>query len=488
MSKMKLLLINTPINRHNILGKFDSIYATLKMVPTGLAYLASFVRQNGVEVRILDQYSECLPLDEVFAVIRSFSPDLIGYSATTPNYYAAIDFARKIRKQFPNISSVIGGYHPSAMPDECLCEETIDYVIRDEGEYPLLGLCEAIAGRRNYGDIPGLSYKDFGRFIHNESATNVDLDSLPLPAYDLLPMHLYDSPSYTKFAHPVYQMIASRGCPYRCSFCINAELNGAAKYRKRDIKSVVNEIELLVNKYNARQIQFWDPIFPFGEKHALEFCNELIRRNLHKRIVWNSTTRSELLTEESIKMMVRSGCRGIGFGIESGVSELLEKVNKKMDLDKVRRICKISKENGLIVTAGFILGFPDETREMSQQTIDFAKSLDIHYAQFSIMVPYPGTPLYKNLKRSGEIRDDCKTDYKRYNQNIGMTDLEPIYVPRGRSSAELKEAQRRAYVQFYLRPRMVWLHLPHLRFSKLVGMLRSLKAIASLLFKRKRYA
>ena len=132
---MKLLLINTPINRHDILGEFSSIYNDMKMVPTGIAYLASFVRKAGIEVKILDQYTECLPMDKIYDLIGKFSPDLIGYSSTTPNYYAAIHMARQIKERFPDILTVMGGMHPSIFPDEVLGDKAIDFVIRDEGEH-----------------------------------------------------------------------------------------------------------------------------------------------------------------------------------------------------------------------------------------------------------------------------------------------------------------------------------------------------------------
>lgn len=478
---MKLLLVNTPINRHDILGGFSSIYKDLKMIPTGMAYLASCARNAGVDVSILDQYAECLTLKEVYDLIAESGPDLIGYNATTPNYFAVIDMARHIRKKFPGILTVFGGIHPSIFPKDVLEEEAVDFVIRGEGERSLVELCLALAGNKTgFKDIAGLSFKNSSGQIHNGDSESIDLQTLPFPAYDLLPMHSYDSPSYTKFGHPVFQMIASRGCPFSCAYCINAKSNVSAKYRRRDLDSVVDEMELLADKYNARQIQFWDPIFPLGRKHALEFCGKVTDRGLHKRIVWNSTTRAEFLTDEIAKVMVKAGCRGIGFGIESGVSELLRRVNKLSDLGKVRQTCKIARDNGLVVMAGFILGFPGETKQMSQQTIDFAKSLDLHYAQFNIMIPYPGTPLYKELQERGEIPQAQENDYVRYNQSVGLTQIDPIYVPKGRKAAELKKMQRAAYIQFYLRPGLLFMHLSHLRCSRILGMIRSFMAVVGL--------
>jgi anaerobic magnesium-protoporphyrin IX monomethyl ester cyclase len=423
-------------------------------------------------------------MDGIVRYIEDFSPNIIGYSVTTPNYSASIELCRVIKDKFPQIPSVMGGYHPSVCPEQTLSCESVDFVIRNEGEHSLLALCEALNGRsKNFSNIPNLSYKTTVGQNHNEKALNVNVNELPFPAYDLLPMHMYSSPSYTKFASPVYQMLASRGCPYSCKYCINAGSNVAARYRRRHIASVLDEIEHLVSKYNAKQIQFWDPIFPLGKKHAHEFCQELRNRGLHRKIVWSSTTRAELLDQETIEAMAHSGCKGVGFGIESGVPELLKSVNKKFKFDKIRATCRIARKNGLVVSAGFIIGFPGETKKMTQQTIDFAKSLDLHYAQFSIMTPYPGTPLYKELVSVGEISGILEDDHIRYNQSVGLTDLDPIYVPIGRDASELKRMHKQAYIQFYFRPRMIWMHLQHLRFANVFWYIKSLRAIIPLLFK-----
>jgi len=178
--------------------------------------------------------------------------------------------------------------------------------------------------------------------------------------------------------------------------------------------------------------------------------------------------------------MAKAGCKGLGFGIESGVQELLLSVGKKQQLEDIRRSCKLARKYGIVVGGGFILGFPDETKEMTQMTIDYAKSLDIHYAQFSIMVPYPGTPLYKQLKDNGELLSEDEQDFARYNQNVGLTELEPIFVPKGRTSDEIKKVQKSAYVQFYFRPRQAWMILQTLSINQILERIPSLLAIIKL--------
>jgi len=480
---MKLLLVNSPISYEDTTGMFSGIRDDMKMLPTGLGYLAAYVRKQGITVAVLDQYAECLPFEQVFQRIDEFKPDLIGYSATTPNYNAAINFVRRVKQRNPHIPAVMGGYHPSVMPHETIREPEVDFVVRDEGEQILLELCMALSdGKSDFGHIRGLTYKDATGIHHNPPAKKLNLDDLPTPAYDLLPMHLYSSPSFSKFATPVYQMIASRGCPFTCSFCINAEMDVSALYRRRNPELVLDEMEMLVDQYHARQIQFWDSIFTLGEKHTLEICEGIIKRGLHKKIVWSCTTRAELVTEEMVKMMVAAGCKGIGFGIESGVPELLRSVGKKSDLKKVEKACKVARRHGLVVFASFIFGFPDETRETVRQTIEFAKRIDLHYAQFSIMTPYPGTPLYKELMASGKIKPEPDNDFRRYNQSVGLTDFEPVFVPDRITAEELKAFQKDAYIQFYLRPKMVLMHLPHINLAKLKGMIISLFAVLKLAF------
>jgi len=483
---MRLMLVNTPIDQGSILGKFGRVYNTMKMVPTGLAYLASSSRKHGIDVHILDQYAECLSIQEIENRIRHFSPDLIGYGATTPNYFVAMTMLKSLHSKFPHIPVVMGGNHATIFPDEVLASKEVDFVLRGEAEASLPELCMALERGNRLDEILGLSYRDKNGCIrHNPDAAPVNLDSLPWPAYDLLPMSLYDSPIYSKFAHPVYQMIASRGCPYRCSYCINAiEPKIGGLYRRRPIVDVVNEMEMLVEKYQARQIQFWDPFFPLGKKQALEFCEKVRERRLHEKIVWCSTTYADLLDEEMINAMVKAGCRGLGFGIESGVPELLRSINRRSDLEKVRNACKIARRYGIVIGGAFILGLPNETKEMTRRTIDYAKSLDLHYAQFSMFVPYPGTPLYQQLKNNGELRSIADGDLHRINQNVGLTDNDLIYVPKGRNSGELKMWQRRAYREFYLRPKIVWLHLPHLNLSKILQMLNSSLVIPGILSAR----
>lgn len=476
---MRILIVNTPINLADTLGRFSSIYDSMKMVPIGIAQIAAVLRERGVVVEILDQYAECLPLDQVAERIRAFAPDLIGYGATTPNYYAAINFARAVRERFPDIPTVFGGHHPSALPGETLGESCVDFVIRDEGEFALLELLEALPAGP-YDHIAGLSHKGSSMIVHNAPRAPLDVNALPYPAYDMLPLALYDSPSYFKFQTPVFHMHATRGCPFRCTYCINADLAVSVKYRRKDIAKVVDEMEMLHEVHGARQVQFVDPMFPLSPKHGIEFAEEILRRGLQKRLVWNISTRADILNAEMVEAMAKAGCRGIVFGIETDVPELLKTVNKKFDIAKVREGCRLCRKAGMVVSAGFILGFPGETRAMSQRTIDFAKSLDIHYAQFSVLVPYPGTPLYNELMAAGKIDPKRERDYAAFNQNVGNTDHDPVFVPEGRTAAELKALQRNAYHQFYLRPKTAWMHLPHVTPQRIGGLVRGFMALASI--------
>lgn len=161
----------------------------------------------------------------------------------------------------------------------------------------------------------------------------------------------------------------------------------------------------------------------------------------------------------------------------------LKVFKKKADLNKVREICRFARRKGIVISGAFIIGFPDETKEMSKRTIDYALNLDIHYAQFSIMIPYPGTPMYKKLEEKGYITDGEDKDFVRYNQSVGLTDLDPVYVPNGRDAAELKALQKMAYTKFYFRLKLLLMHLPHLRPLMVFKKFKSFFAIIMLKFK-----
>lgn len=474
-----VLLVNSPINTEGVLGRFSGIRNTLNMIPTGLAYIASSLEEHGIEVSLCDAYARELSSDDIANFVEVRNPLIVGIGATTTNIKTVFAIAQAIKSKRPMQKIVLGGIHPSTLPEETLSHPAVDFVIREEGEYALIELYQALLNSNDFSGIKGLSYKQGGTLFHNPLGSPIpDLDRLPLPAYHLLPMERYSAPPYMLIKKPVFQMIASRGCPYSCVFCVNAVKYASQKYRSRDLDKVIDEMEMLHEKYRARQIMFWDPNFPLNKKQALSFSEKIIARGLQRKFIWVSTPRVETIDEEVASELYRCGCRALGFGIESGSERLLKSIGKTFTRAQVEYSVRAASEAGIITVGSFILGLPEESPIETQETVDFAKSLDLDFAQFSLLVPYPGTPLYERLKAEGRINS---FNWDSFNQSVGLSDNEPVFVPEGYSAKLLAKAHRDAYRQFYFRWKLFGRHARRLKsFDRLALYFHSALALCRL--------
>ena len=451
---MKVLLLNPPTDFETALGKAGKVVKYTVMIPQGLASIAAVLEQNSIPCRIIDAYAEKLTLDEITERIISYDPAVLGVSCVTPVANIVHEILKRVKAIKPSITTVLGGPHPSILPEEELSNENADFIVRGEGEFIFLSLLRELAGGRAFAGIDGLSYKENGRIIHNKPAGNIDnLDLLPQPAYHLLPMHLYSSPPQWSLATPSFQMIASRGCVYQCGFCY---VGMGKRMRYKNATMVCDEIEYLINNHGCRQIVFADTIFPINKKHASEVCSEIIRRKLDEKIVWFTSTRVDVIDPEMLGLMYRSGCRLITLGVESGNQEILDSIKKNITLEQIEKGVKMAHDAKIDVTASFVLGLPGETKQTALNTIKFAKKLNTLYAQFNIIVPYPGTAVYDYAVKNGLLRN---RNWSNYVSLVSMTELDPPFIAPGMTKEELLDIQKRAYRGYYLRPVIIFKHI-----------------------------
>jgi len=445
------------------LGKACGIAKYTAMVPMGLAYIAALLRKNDISVEIIDAYAYGFSIDRIVNLIDTAKTDIVGISCVTPTVPTVLAIARKIKGLNKNVLLVIGGFHGSALPEELLQHECVDIVVRGEGETTFMEIIESIKEKKNsLFSIEGVSFKDGAKIVHNKNRGSfVDLDALPFPAYDLLPFHLYKAPPHWAVNEPVAFMQISRGCPFNCIFCA-VEILGK-KRRLRSMDSIFREVDFIMDKFKARQIMFQDPDFPVEKKYALDFCNGMIKRGLNKKIVWTTSTRVDLVDEELLSKMYESGCRIVNYGIESGVQEVLNNIKKGFTLEQARKSIKLSRKAGIKNFATFIFGLPGETRASILETLKFAKELDVDFAQFYMTVPYPGTALYEMLIKENKIKAG---NWNNFLTMSSMTGIDPIFIPEGMSEAELKQLQKKAYHDYYFRPRMVLRHLGNIHSIK----------------------
>jgi radical SAM superfamily enzyme YgiQ (UPF0313 family) len=457
---MQVLLINPSIDLKKSLGAFSKFMTPIP--PIGLAYIAAVLEKNQVDVEIIDDFAVKIGVDGILEKIKNKPPDVVGITCLTPGALVTYKIAKKIKEYNPQILIVLGNLHASVFAESILKERIADVVVHGEGEHTMLEIVKALEAHENFDDIKGISFLKNGKVIHTPRRPFIEnLDELPYPAWHLFPLDKYRVTSFIAIKEPALSVLGSRGCPYKCIFC--SLKSTGDKYRKRSSKSIVDEIEYMVEHFGFKQVAFADPTFPSNKKYGMEFCEEIIKRGLHKKIVWVPETRVDVVDRELLEKMKDAGCRRIQYGFESGVQMLLDNLKKNFTLDDSKRAMKYTKEVDIESMGLFMLGVPGETKELSQQTIDFAKELDVDFAKFSLTIPYPGTEIYETLLREGKLRTDDWEKFTSYPSDSSMI----IYVPDGMSGDELIEMQKKAMHDFYMRPKMILRHLFKIRTIRL---------------------
>lgn len=469
---MKLLLVNPPAALAAMFGVGREFIQ--KYEPLGLLMLAAAARQDGHTVAVLDAHAEELELAAAAERIRAARPDVVGISVLTSQGEAAFRLGRQLKRDLPAVPIVMGNLHAAAFAAAYLRAGAADVVVHGEGDLILPRLLQALAAGRAPGAIPGLTWRDAdGRIRFTGPAEPpAPLDALPLPARDLIDSRRY---RLSPLNHHVFipgrgqvakTMVTSRGCRYRCRFCAVHDRH-PPRYRSAGL--VVEELARLEREAGAGFVFMMDPLFVDDPARLLAICDDYRRRRLTVR--WGCEARVGSLTPDLVRAMAAAGCHEISLGIESGVQRLLDGVAKGFALGQVAETVRLIKRHSPIHVEGlFILGLPGETAADSQATIALARSLPLEMAQFSICTPYPGSPLFAELAARGELDTGERPDgtlapevWQRYSSYLCFTGNEPIWVPPGRTAAELRALQKQALRAFYWRPRPILRNLRRLR-------------------------
>jgi len=424
--------------------------------PLGIAYLASVIEKQGHSVSIIDAFAEALDISSLEDRIKKSAPDLIGITGMTPvidNAFRTLRICRKYAKYI-----VIGGPHVSVAGRNIFkqCPDT-DFAIQGEGEIAFPWLVDTIDGNKDITIVPGLITRDF----ENPPAQFItDLDSLPFPARQLLPNERY---RYILSRGNVTTMFTSRGCPYHCVFCDKAVFG--SKWRGRSASNVIDEIEQVVKGFKIKSIVFYDDLFTLKKERVKEICQGILDRGLD--IEWKCEGRVNLVDEEVLGLMKKSGCSMIAYGVESGNQKGLDYLNKGTNIEQIRRAFELTRKAGIKPMAYFILGIPVETYEDEFKTIEFAKEIRPAYAQFSVLSPTPGTRLYSDAVEMGWYREVDA-------QNPMDKDIKrPAIINDNWDENKLNKILREAHRRFYLSPWYIWERLKEIRslreFLKKVG-------------------
>lgn len=434
---MKVLFVNPPQTASKY--KFMGVIAP----PLGIAYMAGVLQENNIDVEILDASAEDMDFKDVEKELLKRKPDLVALTALTPTIGRALETAQVVKETLPDSIVVMGGYHPTFNFIETLEDENVDIVIRGEGEYIMLNLVQALENQSSLHDVKGIVFEDKNSkeiVVNPEAPLIQDLDELPFPALNLLPMKKY---RLLDMDTHMTTMITTRGCPMQCSFCSSAAMHGK-KIRERSIENIVDEIEYLKTNYDIDTIAFMDDTFTLKKRKVMAICDEILKRNIE--IMWGCTSRVDTLDEKLLKKMKEAGCITIFIGVESADQQQLDNMCKNTTIAKIENAFKIAHKLKIRTIASVALGMPGDTKEIMNKTVKFVHKLKPNYAIYSLATPYPGTRFYKEAFEKNLIKIK---DWSKY------TLITPILETIDCSLNDMRKIQAKAFIKFYLRPHYI---------------------------------
>lgn len=437
-----------------------SIYQTKQiMPPLGIAWLAAVLRENGYkDVYLIDAVVNKYSNEDIINLLKKDVPDIIGLSFGTQNRFYGFDLARLIKKNFPEMPIVAGGAHPTLTADDTLKNNPdIDFVIRGEGEYAFLDFIKTLDKHGDLSSVKGLSFRDKdGQIIHNPAREPIqNLDELPMPARDLLPIDSYKQkiPFSDKICT---SMMTSRGCPHNCIYC-SVSTQWGHKIRHHSPKNVVDEIEYLMKTYKLDGIGFFDAVFTMDRERVIKICKEILNRKLN--IAWWCEARADTVDREMLEWMKKSGCKHISMAIESGSNKILKNIKKSITVEQGIEAAKMIKQIGIKLKIFFMYGLPGETYKDIKKTVFLSRHLEhaigVDEVAQSLTIVYPGTELEKIAKTEGTLDKNFSWsrnyEEKRCYRPLDACNNMPIFEQRNLTYEQIFQYVRKAKIAYYLR-------------------------------------
>jgi len=392
---MKILFVAPPLPKANTTAQ-----------PLGFGYIASVLRAHGfTDVAILDACSLMMSVEETIQTIKEHAPEVLGLTTMTVTVNNALKIAAAARRLLPGVKIAVGGVHATVCPDWVIADPNVDVVVRNEGEYSFLEVVRRWAAGESLTGVPGTTIRMDGEVIHHEQAPRIrNLDELPFPARDLMPMHIYKAnlafPPHIRTRTTLY---SARGCPYDCAFCSTAAVWGSHFCAMRSASNILDEIEEVIDRFGVYGFEFVDELSTLRKERLAELCQGIHDRGLHKvRWVCSSTVRQ--MDYETARMMKEAGCSMAYMGVESGSPEILKTLNKQISVDQIVEAFAAARKARLRTSACFMIGAPGETAATVDQTIALARRIRAERLTLNVVTPYPGTEFYeKYVDKSVEL-------------------------------------------------------------------------------------
>lgn len=461
MAEQLDLLLVRPGDQKKVYGKLSSSLSAIEP-PLWAVLLAAYVREKGYTVKVIDVDAEDISPEDAAAKALKYDPRLVGFIVTGNNLSAstwlmngASLYHAALKEKAPGVKTFFWGLHAASLPERTLREEKTDFVCQGEGFFTITELLKILKNDTRTGElnVPGLWYLDGEKLVANPRAPLIkDLNELPIPAWDLLPMEKYRAHNWhCNFDEgkrkPYGVVYASLGCPFNCSFCaLNKIFTGRPGIRYRNPQKVIEDIDVLVQKYNVKNIKILDECFGLREKHVTGICDLVIERGYDLNM-W-AYARIDTITPKMLAKMKQAGINWLCYGIESGSKKVLTGVSKgRYGSAEIRKVVQMTKEAGISILANFMVGLPDDDLETMQETLDLARELNCEYTNIYATMAYPGSQLYSEALANNIALPAIWRGYAAFSE-------ECLPLPTKYLSAEdVLRFRDKAFVEFHSNPR-----------------------------------
>jgi len=405
----------------------------------GLAALAAVLEKNGYEVAVVDCPRLDMTHEDLRREIARLEPDIAGITCVTTTFSSALQAARVIKESNSRALIALGGPHATFMDRQILSEEPeVDIVVRGEGEQTILELASLVSDSclKGLHEVAGITFRKNGQIVQTPNRPFIqNLDQLPFPAFKYFPLR-----KYRLFGKLVLPIVTSRGCSFQCAFCLVPQIAGN-RFRARSPKNVVDELEWLRDAYGAAVFTFHDETFTYDKKRALEICEEIKKRNIG--VPWDCQTRVDQISKKLLVKMKNADCQLVSYGVESGNQKMLDAMKKGTTVEQNERAIRWTKEAGLSVAISAIIGYPGETMDTLEQTLDFVRRTEPDDVYLCLATPYPGTDLRGLLEDLGW---KMSTEWSHYEIRT------PVFENPLLPSEKIKETRETFYNHFYSIP------------------------------------
>lgn len=410
--------------------------------PLNLMYIAACLEQDGHRVRICDLNATLIDDAEVERVVDAARADIYAFPYFSEIARQNLWLSELCRKANAESTIVMGGPGASPIPKQCLEQfPEVDVIVRGEGEWTMQELARRLERRESLKGCLGLTYRDAdGSQVHNDPRpVETELDRLPQPSRHLV-RDAYDAGQYyalLEAERPVGGIVTSRGCPFSCGFCYNT----IKRYRMRSPENILEELTYLSRELKVTFVEFNDILFTANRRRAEKVFELLIAEKLPIRFAFKA--RAPELNDKFVRLARRAGAVQIGFGVESGVQEILDRMNKKTTVEQCARGIDIVRRNGLRCHTGYVLGYPGETQESIRKTVDFILKTKPTTLTIDVLLPYPDTPVYQEAKAAGTLVGDWSPH---------MTEYPWVKLPWVQKREDLEKARTWAMNRVFFRP------------------------------------